>query len=63
MVALKLQVIIMNDKTKTTKTKQESSQVECIALKTLNSSGMVKKGESFTCSKKDYEFFKSVKAV
>ena len=43
--------------------KKKETQKEYTALKTLNSNGMVKKGQKFTCSKKDYEFFKSVGAV
>ena len=35
----------------------------CIALKALNCGGMVKKGEQFTCSDKEYNKFKKAKAV
>jgi hypothetical protein len=36
----------------------------CIALKSLcTSNGMVKKGEEFTCSTKEYDIFKKAKAV
>tara|TARA_R110002096_G_scaffold153968_1_gene318007 strand:+ start:96 stop:251 length:156 start_codon:yes stop_codon:yes gene_type:complete len=35
-----------------------------IALKNLcTSNGMVKKGEEFTCSQKEYDIFKKAKAV
>jgi hypothetical protein len=35
-----------------------------VALKALcTSKGMVKKGESFTCSIKEYDYFKKLKAV
>ena len=36
---------------------------QCVALKALNCNGMVKKGESFTCSEKEYSIFKKAKAV
>jgi len=37
---------------------------KCVALKSLcTSKGMIKKGESFTCTAKEYEAFKKVKAV
>jgi hypothetical protein len=37
---------------------------ECVALKALcTSNGMVKKGESFSCSQAEYEIFKAVEAV
>ncbi len=36
----------------------------CVALKALcTSNGMVKKGEEFTCTAKEYEAFKKSKAV
>ena len=42
----------------------EEESKEYVALRTLcTSSGMVKKGESFTCSSKEYEIFKKAKAV
>jgi hypothetical protein len=37
---------------------------KCVALKNLcTAKGQVKKGEDFTCSAKEYEAFKKVKAV
>ena len=37
---------------------------KCVALKNLcTSNGMVKKGEEFTCSTKEYDIFKKAKAV
>ena len=44
--------------------KKAKKPVKHIALKTLRTSkGMVKKGEEFTCSTKELEIFKKVKAV
>ena len=45
------------------KTKKPTTK-KAVALKSLcTSKGMVKKGESFTCSAKEYETFKKAKAV
>ncbi len=45
------------------KTKKPTSK-KCVALKNLcTSKGMVKKGQEFTCSQKEYDIFKKAKAV
>jgi len=45
------------------KTKKPKSK-KCIALKNLcTSKGMVKKGDEFTCSTKEFDIFKKAKAV
>jgi len=49
----------MTDETKPKK----PTKKKCVALKALNCDGMKKKGESFTCSEKEYSIFKKAKAV
>ena len=45
------------------KAKKPTSK-KCVALKTLFTiNGKVKKGDEFTCSTKEYEAFKKIKAV
>ena len=44
--------------------KKKAIKKEYVALKGLyTSEGQVKKGESFTCSDKEFEYFKKLKAV
>ena len=43
---------------------KKATSKKCIALKNLcTSKGMVKKGDEFTCTTKEYEIFKKAKAV
>ena len=46
------------------KTKKKPTSKKAVALKGLcTSKGVVKKGEEFTCTAKEYEYFKNLKAV
>ena len=43
---------------------KKAASKKAVALKNLcTSKGMVKKGESFTCTAKEYDIFKKAKAV
>ena len=45
------------------KAKKPTSK-KAVALKALcTSKGMIKKGESFTCTAKEYDYFKKAKAI